>query len=386
MCEVRVVSPVPYCPPLLGASTYARFRRVPPYRFDNDLRVYHPVFLVGPGLWLHQWESLAYELGVRSLIRRLRREFAFDLIHAHFGYPDGVVAAALGRRYGVPVVVTEHALWSPWMDSSSAVRKRAVRAAEQFAFHIAVSQEGRRSIARFTGDSDRLRVIPVGVDGEVFTPALGANSTKDHNQILFVGRIHHTKGVDILLRAIQLLVARHPQLRLVLVGGDSCYRGWKMQEATMHELARSLGLGDRIKFVGEKSPSEVAEYMRNSGLLVLPSRRESFGAVLVEALACGIPVVATRCGGPEDIVTDEVGLLVETQNEQALASAIESVWSRVENFPAERLRQHALGRFSWDHVAKETLKLYRSATSPTPVDEQQQPVHTSFESESQASC
>src|SRR6267143_570436 len=99
-----------------------------------------------------------------------------------------------------------------------------------------------------------------------------------------------------------------------------------------------LGLESQIEFVGKKSNAELLRYLQESALLVLPSRRETLGTVLIEALACGTPVVATRCGGPEDIVTDEVGVLVPTEDPEALARGIQTVLERRKGFNPSKLR------------------------------------------------
>src|SRR5262249_49973137 len=119
-CDVEVVSPVPWCPPLPDAgpfARYARFRRVPPAERRNGVDVAYPRLLVGPGSSLYRFEARAYAAGVRRTIERLHRETPFDIVHAHFIYPDGVVAAEFARRLGIPFVVTEHApWWSVWFD------------------------------------------------------------------------------------------------------------------------------------------------------------------------------------------------------------------------------------------------------------------------------
>jgi glycosyltransferase involved in cell wall biosynthesis len=99
--------------------------------------------------------------------------------------------------------------------------------------------------------------------------------------------------------------------------------------------------------------------MATSAVLVLPSMLESFGAVLIEALACGTPVVSTRCGGPEDIVVDEVGRLVPVGDALALSRAVEDVLEDPHRYPVERLRHYALSHFSWDIVAERILSVYR---------------------------
>lgn len=362
-CQARVVAPVPYCPPLPSRISYTRFRRIARRQHVRGIEVNYPRFLVGPGYSTHQIEADMYDWGVRREVQRIHREFPFDLIHAHFTYPDGVVAARLGQRYNVPVIITEHAPWRPWMENYPRVRQQAIWASRVCAFHLAVSHYARDTIVHFVGESDKLRVISVGVNADDFTP-LPEGHRPDLNRILYVGQLNFTKGLDILLKAMRQLVERRPQLRLTLVGG-SFYKHKLLQEQKIRSLSHELGLDECVEFVGEKSPREVAEYMRRSALLVLPSRAESFGAVLVEALACGIPVVASRCGGPEEIVNEEVGVLVPTENPEALAAGIEHVLEQRAQYDPKRLRAYALEHFSWETIAARTLNVYDMALNGT---------------------
>jgi glycosyltransferase involved in cell wall biosynthesis len=116
-----------------------------------------------------------------------------------------------------------------------------------------------------------------------------------------------------------------------------------------------------VEFAGPQPAPEVARIMQESTLLVLPSRRESFGSVLAEALGCGIPVVATRCGGPEDIVTEQVGALAEPENPPALAAAIACVLDNRARYPAAGLSAYAHRHFAWSTVAAQTYALYQEA-------------------------
>jgi teichuronic acid biosynthesis glycosyltransferase TuaC len=358
-CEIKVIAPTPYCPPLPGFKGFTKFRSVERRSDVGGLEVFHPRFLTGPGSTTYSIESSTYYWGVRRHFDRLREEFPFDLIHAYFGYPDGVVAAKLAARYGVPLIITEQASWIPWMDNSSKVRNEAVWAASKCSFHVAVSKFARDTIAHFTGETERLRVIPNGVDTHLFAPRRNG-APLNPNQILFVGLPRHVKGIDILLKAMAKLVEKNRDVRLVVVGGGF-YRDYKNQEYALHRLARDLGILGNVEFVGSKSPTEVAEYMRKSALLVLPSRTETFGAVLVEALSCGIPVVATRCGGPEDFVNDSVGRLVAKEDPDALASGILDVIRQQNRFDPENLRDYAVRNFSWERIAGQMVDLYGKA-------------------------
>lgn len=359
LCEIKVVAPTPYCPPLPGLTEFTKFRSIKRKQDSEGIEVFHPRFLTGPGYSTYNLESDLYFWSIRHQIDRLRRKFPFDLIHANFGYPDGVVAAKLAARYDVPFIITEHASWIPWMENYPKIRRRAVWAANRSSFHIAVSTFARETIARFTGNTEKLRVVPNGVDVNIFTP-LKNGEKKDPHQILYVGYMRHVKGIDILLQAMSRLVRQKPELKLVLVGGG-IYRDSRMHENKLREMTKKLGLEKHIEFTGIKSPAEVARYMRQSAVLVLPSRKETFGAVLVESLSCGTPIVATKCGGPADIVNRNVGRLVPRENAAALAAAIVEVIDQRRHFDAEKLRKYVLDNFAWEQVARQTVDLYRQA-------------------------
>jgi glycosyltransferase involved in cell wall biosynthesis len=359
-CEVKVISPVPYCPPLPGMpEDYARFRRVSARRWDGDIEVRHPRFVVGPGYSTHRLEARLYYAGIRKTVAELRRDFPFDLIHAHFTNPDGVVGARLARRYGVPVVITEQNPWGPWMSQYPTVCRDAVWAARESARHIAISEAVRKTIEQFAGKRENLVVIPDGVDGSVFKMAPpGQGRVPD--QLLFVGAIRPVKGVDVLLRAMRLLADCGRAAKLVLIG-EAFYGPYRREELRLQRMTAELNLQDRVRFAGKQPFPELVRQMQQSAALVLPSRAESLGMVLVEALACGTPVVATRCGGPEDIVNDGVGVLVPPEDPEALAYGIEHVLTHAGKYDPARLRAHALEKFGLEAVGERLEQVYREA-------------------------
>ena len=354
--DIRVISPVPWCPPLPernGLATYARFRRVARRELREGVEVERPRFLVGPGSSTYMLEGYLMHRGVRATVARLHAERPIDLIHAHFVYPEGVVAHRLARRLGVPFVITEHAPWTGWLDRPG-VARQAVPAARAAATVMPVSTSVERTIRRYAGEAVRSQVVPVGVDGERFRPTSG---TRDRDRILFVGFVNYMKGIDVLLQTMQLLREQGSNARLVLVGGAH-YRNTLKQERELRTLATELRLEDRIQFAGRQPPEEVSRLMAESAVLVLPSRAESFGAVLVEALACGTPVVATRCGGPEDIVGEEDGVLVPPGDPVALADGIARVLASPDGYDPVRLRERALAQFGADVVSAEIAAVY----------------------------
>lgn len=354
--DVRVVSPVPWCPPLPGNGRlvqFTRFRTVERRERRHGVEVERPRFVVGPGSSTYAAEARSMACGVSRTIERLHAERSFDLIHAHFVYPEGVVAHRLARKLGLPFFITEHAPWTGWLDRAG-VARQAVAAARAAAMLMPVSTSVEQSIRSYAADAVRTRVIPVGVDGHRFRPS---NGTRDRDRILFVGFVNYMKGTDVLLRAMRVLADRGSRARLVLVGGAH-YRDTFRQENELRQLAAELALGDRVTFAGQLPPDEVSRLMAESAVLVLPSRAESFGAVLVEALACGTPVVATRCGGPEDIVSPEVGILVPVGDVDRLAGALDEIVARAARLSPGELRDYALERFSWERVVEQIADVY----------------------------
>jgi glycosyltransferase involved in cell wall biosynthesis len=364
-CDVRVVSPVPWCPPLprvRSLEQYTRFRDVPRHEVRNGIPSVHPRIALGPGRSLYRTEGRSFELGIRRAVERIHAEFPFDLIHAHFIYPDGVAAYRLGRRYGVPFAVTEHAPWYPWL-SMPAIGSQALPAARAAALLVPVSEAVSATMQRFGIDPARIRILPEGVDVELFRP--GSAAHRDPNQILHVGFINFNKGVDLLLQAMRIILARRPEARLLLVGG-SHYRDTRIQEEKLRAMARDLGLGDHVSFLGMRPQHELPVHMRASGVMVLASRAEAFGTVLAEAISCGTPVVATRCGGPEDYVTPEVGHLVPSEDPRSLADAILDVLDHPERYDPQRLHAFVGERFSWRSVAARHVEEFQNVVVEWP--------------------
>jgi teichuronic acid biosynthesis glycosyltransferase TuaC len=357
--EPTVISPVPYAPPLLPFESLAKFRRVLPVRRDGAHDVFHPRVLIPPGSAFHRYEAMLAWPFIRRLADRLHAERRFDLIHAHFIYPDGVIAARLARRFAIPVVVTEHAGWARTFDAHPSVKSQVLGVLPDIRLILPVSSSLQRDIALMVGDRVAFRVLPNVVDEATFTPA-DTRDQWDPDQLLFVGLIRRVKGLDILLRALALLVVTRPRLRLLVMGG-AFYRSYQRDEDDIRRLAAGLGVMDRIRFAGEANPSEVADAMRRSAVLVVPSRRETFSAVTAEAIACGTPVVATRCGGPEEIITPETGLLVRVEDPEDLAAGIEQTLDHRAIFDPHRLHQDVVARFGTAAIGRRIEAVYNDA-------------------------
>jgi glycosyltransferase involved in cell wall biosynthesis len=252
----------------------------------------------------------------------LRRHLAahaadYDLLHAHFGFPDGVLVAAAARRAGLPHVITLHGDDGYYLISRHDWLGHAVRTSlDSAARVICVSESMANVVRRHVRDAEKVIVVTNGYDDELFRL-----SHQPRNGVLFVGTLTKVKNVDLLLRTYGSLAPRLGE-HLTIVGDGPLRAG-------LERLAADLGISARVSFLGVQSREKVCELMGTARCLVLPSSNESWGVVVAEALACGTPVVASHVGGLPEIVRDPVaGVLVEPGNGDALACALLEVLER----------------------------------------------------------
>lgn len=357
----EVVAPVPYAPPFLPSDTARRWRRVPRRSDDDGVVVHHPRFPTAPGHLLHALDARMAYLPVRRVTDRLQREAGFDLIHAHFIFPEGVIAARLGGRYDVPVVTTEHSLWEPWLDERPRVRDQVEEALPRLASVSVVSEAVARTVAPLAAGRVPVDLLRNVVDESTFRPPAD-EAGRDPHRLLFVGAVRRVKGLDVLVEALSRLAAGRKSLRLDVIG-EPFFRAYRRDQEEVQALITRLGLEDRVRFLGAMTPEEVAGAMRRCAAVVVPGRRESFSAVAVEALACGTPVVATRCGGPEEILTAGTGVLVPIEDPVALARGIEEVVYGPRRFRPSTLRRRALALSGPPVVRQQLARVYGRALS-----------------------
>lgn len=224
---------------------------------------------------------------------------------------------------------------------------------------VAASNSLRRTVVdQYGADADKVTVIPNGVDVGRFKPLAreeaenGLGLEKGIPRILYVGAITRAKGLDHLLLAFKTLAAgTHRSVQLVLVG-----EGDYEQDARL--LAQGLGVADQVLWAGKRPNNEIPLWMNSCDVLVLPSLSEGLGVVLIEAMACGKPVVATTCGGPEDLVTPHTGILVPPADHSALAQALSEVLGDGDRFSSAAIRQHAVDNYAYEGIAARILDLY----------------------------
>jgi glycosyltransferase involved in cell wall biosynthesis len=283
----------------------------------------------------------------RTLVKRGWRP---DIIHAHV-YTAGAPGVILGKLYGIPVVITEH--WDVFLDHNlnSFERLKARFAMNKAKTILPVSLALKMAMEAY-GIISRFRVIPNAVNAEVFylMPSDG-DRVRSKKRILFVGMLTPVKGVPFLLQAVSYLKGQRQDFTLDIVGSGP--NGLEYEE-----LARKLNISDEVKFHGLIPKAEVAEFMRGCAFLVAPSLHETFGVTLIEAMACGKPVIATENGGSREIVDGNVGILVPSQDFNALAEAMNHMLDNYQSYPPERIAKYAKDKYGYEAVGHELDRIY----------------------------
>jgi teichuronic acid biosynthesis glycosyltransferase TuaC len=353
--QAKVIAPVPWFysqDPKHG--DFAAMARTPLREQRQGLDVLHPRYWVLPKIGM----SVAPWLLARSALqaaRHLQQEgFDFDLIDAHYFYPDGVAAALVARRLGKPFVVTARGSDINLIAQFRRPRRLMQWAAGRASACIGVSQALVQAMAALGMPAQRLHVLRNGVDLERFKPWPQASARRHIGfegapLLLSVGNLIPLKGHELCIDALADLLPTQPQARLLIIGS-----GPEKQRLLDHAQAR--GLSDRVHLVGAVPNTELAPWYSAADVLLLASSREGWPNVLLEAMACGTPAVATRVGGiPEIISTDTAGCTVAQRSGAALAAAIAQLLARGVERPATRL--HAEG-FSWLQTSKKQLEIF----------------------------
>jgi glycosyltransferase involved in cell wall biosynthesis len=281
-----------------------------------------------------------------------------------------MTAVLLGKLYGIPVVITEHSTAFP-RGLARGIRRIEPKFAFEHADLVCPVSEGLKHSIESHGIRANFQVIPNVVDPALFFPPDTQFAGGDCGRhLLVVALLDAKKGIPCLLRALACLESRRSDFNLDIVGDGP-------PRIEYEKLAASLGLKGRVRFHGIKTKREVAEFMRHSSVLVVSSLYETFSVVAAEALATGLPVVTTRCGGPEEFVTPEVGLVVEPGDPAALCDALDWMLSNLDRYPRQRLAQYAARRFGPTAVGTQLHSVYirlahsavqQDKSEPTDVD------------------
>lgn len=303
-------------------------------------------------VWPRRWRARRWIKMTLRLAQRYVGLFGVpDILHAQSLIWGGYAGLLLARRWRRPLVVTEHStaffrnLVTPW-------EKEWIRDVCRAPTRVlAVSPTLAKAVSKISGE-DLPAIVPNVVDTDFFRPPPYPMAAPV--EVLCVAMLDKKKGVDVLLEAISLLRARGQAVRLRVIGEGP-------ERAFLEARSAHLGLDAVAGFTGVASRTEVRKAMWSARVFVLPSRVETFGLVLAEAMACGLPVVATRCGGPEDFVVPPFGWLVPVDDSAALAVALAEALSRESGAVAAIARSHAVTQFGPEAFRARLAQVYADA-------------------------
>jgi glycosyltransferase involved in cell wall biosynthesis len=304
----------------------------------------------------HGPESIDYGTFARAAengFKKIVKEWGTpDIIHTHVVLPAGWSAMKVAKRYGIPIVLTEHSGPFSMHLGTELSRKLARETLTGVDGIIAISPNMAKQLLDFQPGL-QIQVIGESVKTDFFVPVNGAARQNATSKRFFVAaRLAEQKGLEHLIEAVHLLQQKGLNSFELVIGGEGPDR------RKLEDLATSLGVAPRCKFLGLLNREQVRHEMQQCDVFVLSSLWETFGVVVGEAMACGKPVISTRCGGPEFIVTEENGVLVDVANAQALADAMSDFIAGRKHFDSQTVRDSVVNRFSPEMFAKNASAVY----------------------------
>jgi len=353
-CDLVVVAPVPYCPPWRIMGKWFKYSQIKRHEVISGVDVYHPRYLLIPKVSMLFHGLMMFIFSV-NLVRRLHKTSGFNIIDAHYIYPDCFAGVLLGRLLRLPVAVSARGT-----DINGFPRFRTIRPLIKFVLDradqvISVCASLKDAMIDLGCPGEKINVLPNGIDVSRFylidkkeaRKSLGLSGKQ--KIILSVGGLIPRKGHHLTIQAMKKIMTIHPDACLVIAGKGE-------EEATLRDLAAKEGVEKCVAFQGHIPNELLIKWYNAADVFCLASSREGWANVIMESMACGLPVVATNVwGAPEIITSQDVGILVERDTDsiaKALSHALNQKWDRT------KIRAHVEKR-TWDVVADEVYSVFK---------------------------
>jgi glycosyltransferase involved in cell wall biosynthesis len=346
-----VVAPVPWFPSTASwFGDWARHASAPRSEQRNGLTVLHPRYPVLPRIGMSAAPWLLFR-ALLPVLRTLHAREQFDAIDAHYVYPDGVAAVWLGQRLGLPVVITARGTDVTLIPNYAVPRRLIQSAIQGAAALISVSAALKQGLVALGASPDKVTALRNGVDTALFRPpadraaarrALGLRGPT----LISVGLLIERKGHHLVIEAMRKL----PDMDLLIVGEGP-------ERARLAGLIAQYGLADRVRLLGPRPHAELPSLYGAADALVLASSREGWANVLLEAMACGTPAVASNIpGNPEVVQEPAAGVIVGANTPDGIALAVQGLFAAM---PARAATRAYAEQFGWDATTAGQLAVFR---------------------------
>ncbi len=352
--EIQVIAPLPWSLPIKMNKKWYKIAQIPDKEEIAGFCVYHPRYLVIPKV-LSSLHGFSLFLSLIGKVRSVQKRFPFDCILATWAYPDAFAASLIAQRFRKPLITKVHGSDINLYTKPFLLRKLVQYALRASARVIALSGELKNIIVNLGVSEDRVVIVGNGIDEKKFKFE-NMKNCRDYlhlnnggKKVLFVGNLMPVKGVTYLLEAMKILLDKRKGLSLTVVGDGT-------DRPMLEAKAAELGIRDFVNFVGARKHSDIPLWLNASDILCLPSLKEGCPNVVLEAMACGKPVVASRVGGvPEIIKSEDFGILVEPQNPGALAEALSLALDKA--WKGSVIREEAL-KSTWPESAQKLREVF----------------------------
>ena len=358
-CDITVVCPLPWFPAVPLPATPARWRslsRVPQEYSIDGAKVYSPKYPMIPRI-SENFHAILMSITLYPLIKKLHAQRHFDVMNAQWLYPDGVAAARISQRLGIPLVLSALGSDVNVFIAEEPKWKQIVWSLKRAAAITTVSQAFKDRLVGESVPQAKITVIPNGADCALFKlrSKVKCRTTlrldPQRKAIIFVGRLVEIKGVDYLIDAAEKLSRRHQDFIVYLLGDGH------LRDAYERDI-RARGLAEKVKCMGGRSHSEIPVWMGAADVFCLPSLQEGCPNVVLEALFSGRPVVASRAGGVPEMVNTRNGVLVEPGDAAGLCDGLDRALAKL--WDAQAIRD-SVSHFTWETAAEDYHRVFVSA-------------------------